>query len=210
MAAAFFARQSGRVEREQTDHSRVPSDVFIQHRAYIAGSILSAVSFLEAEINEIFMDAVDDQREHIHQLGDKIFLFADLWRLGVPRTASFPILEKYEIALALAQQQPIERGALIYQDVKLLIGLRNALIHYEPESAISDSPSSRKQEAKFRGKFQLNTLTGSRTPFFPERCMSFGCAKWAVESSIKFVDEFCSRLGITPVFDGVRTSLKID
>jgi hypothetical protein len=37
--------------------------------------------------------------------------------------------------------------------------------------------------------------------------MSHGCAKWAVESSVKFVDDFCGRMGLTPVFDGVRRSL---
>ena len=155
--------------------------------------IFSSVSFLEAQVNELFTDAAEDQREHIHQLGDKIYLFADMWKLGVPKTASYPILEKYEIALALAEKEPLNRSSLVYKDCKALICIRNALIHYEPLSSTSTAKSSQRLENKFRGKFRLNLLTGAKTPFFPIRCMGYGCAKWAVETSIRFVDHCWSR-----------------
>jgi hypothetical protein len=207
IAAAFFARESARLENEHRGKESISSEIFCQHRAYVTGSIFSAVSFLEAQINEIFTDAADDQRDHIYGLGSKIHLLAEMWNLDVPRTASYSILRKYEIVLALAQMAPLDRGDLIYQDVKLLIWLRNALIHYEPISSTSTAQTSQDQEQKFRGKFALNPLTGSKTPFIPERCLSHGCARWAVESSIKFVDQCCSRLEIEPVFNGVRNSL---
>jgi hypothetical protein len=61
----------------------------------VTGSILSAVSFIEAGINEIFADASDDKREHIHQMGEEaILLMANLRRLGVAKTASYSILQK--------------------------------------------------------------------------------------------------------------------
>jgi hypothetical protein len=206
-AAALFARRSSKLEKEHGSNNVVPSDVFSEHRAYVTGAILSAVSFLEAEINEIFADSADDQREHIHQLGDVIFLLSRMWSLGVPKTASYSILDKYQIALALADKQEFDKGASPYQDVRLLIKLRNALVHYEPEYTARDSSGSKRLEQNLQRRFPLNPLTGSRTPFFPERCMSHGCAKWAVESSITFVDDFCSRMGLKPVFDGVRPSL---
>jgi hypothetical protein len=206
-AAALFARRSSQLEKEHGGQNVVTSGVFTEHRACVTGAILSAVSFLEAEINEIFADAADDQREHIYQLGDVIFLLGRMWALGVPRTASYPILDKYQIALALADRQEFDRGAAPFQDVRLLLRLRNALVHYEPEYTARDASSSRRLEQNLRGRFPLNPLTGSRTPFFPELCMSHGCAKWAVESSVKFVDDFCGRMGLTPVFDGVRPSL---
>jgi hypothetical protein len=209
MAAAFFARETAQIEDEHRDKESISSEVFCRHRAYVTGCLFSAVSFLEGQINEIFMDAAEDQRNYIHGLGDKIFLLAEMWNLGVPRTASYSILRKYEILLTLAEKPPLDRGDVIYQDVKLLIWLRNALIHYEPISSTSTAPTSQEQEQKFRGKFALNPLTGSKTPFFPERCLSHGCAKWAVRSSIEFVDECCLRLGIEPVFNTVRTSLTV-
>src|SRR6266404_4745300 len=207
MAAAYFARGSAHLEYEHRDKESISSDVFCRHRAYVTGCLFSTVSFLEGQINEIFTDAAEDQRDNIHALGDKIFLLAEMWKLGVPRTASYSILRKYEILLALAEKPSLDRGDATYQDVKLLIWLRNALIHYEPVSSSSTAPTSQEQEQKFRGKFALNPLTGSKTPFFPERCLSHGCAKWAVESSITFVDQCCSRLEIEPVFSTVRNSL---
>src|SRR5258706_1422572 len=210
MSAAFFARESGKLERDNKDNESFSSRIQSEHRAFVTGCIFSSVSFLEAQINELFTDAAEDQREHIHQLGDKIYLFADMWKLGVPRTASYSILEKYEIALALAEKEPLDHGSLIYHDSKLLISMRNALIHYEPLSSTSTHESSQKWENKFRGKFSLNPLTGAKTPFFPIRCMGYGCAKWAVESSIRFVDHCCSRLDIQPVFDLIRDSLSIE
>lgn len=162
MSAAFFARESGRLERDNKAKERVPSKIQSEHRAFVTTCVFSSVSFLEAQINELFTDAADDQREHIHQLGDKIYLFAEMWRLGVPRTASYSILEKYEIAIALAERDPLDRGSIVYQDIKLLISMRNALIHYEPLSSTSTAESSQKWENKFRGKFPLNPLTGSK------------------------------------------------
>ena len=207
MAAAFFARQSAQLEREHQDRDSVTSEVFSQHRAYVTGCIFSAVSFLEGQINEVFTDAADDKRDFIHNLGDRIFALAEMWELDVPRTAAYSILRKYEIALALAEKEAVDRSGMTYQDTKLLIRLRNALIHYEPMSSTSSAKSSQDEEQRFRGKFALNPLTGSKTPFFPERCLGHGCAKWAVESSVRFVDHFCSKLGIEPVFDSIRSSL---
>lgn len=171
MSAAFFARESGKLERENKDKESFSSRIQSEHRAFVTGCIFSSVSFLEAQINELFTNAAEDQREHIHQLGDKIHLFAEMCKLGVPRTASYSILEKYEIALALAEREPLNRGSLVYQDSKLLISMRNALIHYEPLSSTSAAESSQVWENKFRGKFSLNLLTGAKTPFFPIRCM---------------------------------------
>ena len=207
MAAAFFARQSAELEREHQNKESISSETFSQHRAYVTGSIFSAVSFLEGQINEVFTDAADDRRDFIYNLGDRISLLAEMWNLDVPRTAGYPILRKYEIALALAQKEPLDRGGLSYANAKLLIKLRNALIHYEPLSSTSSAKSSQDEEKRFRGKFRINPLTGSKTPFFPERCLGHGCAKWAVESSVRFVDQFCAKLGIEPVFNSIRNSL---
>jgi hypothetical protein len=118
-AAALFARQSSKLEREHGGSNVVSSEMFSEHRAYVTGAILSAVSFLEAEINEIFADAGDDQREHIYQLGDVIFLLRRMWALGVPKTASYSILDKYQIALALSDKQELSTGQKFDNSPKL-------------------------------------------------------------------------------------------
>ena len=196
MSAAFFARESGELERDNKDKERFPSKLQAEHRAFVTGCIFSSVSFLEAQVNELFTDAAEGQREHIHQLGDKIYLFAEMWKLGVPRTASYSILEKYEFALALAEREPLDRGSLVYQDTKLLISMRNALIHYEPLSSTSTHESSQKWENRFRGKFSLILYPDQRRPS-PIRFWLWLC-KVGLGLAF-FVDHFCVLLGIEPV-----------
>ncbi len=41
-------------------------------------------------------------------------------------------------------------------------------------------------------------FSGSGNPFFPDKCLGHGCAKWALESSVEFADAFFSRMGIVP------------
>jgi hypothetical protein len=54
--------------------------------------------------------------------------------------------------------------------------------------------------------FTLNPLMPTN-PFFPDRCLSHGCANWAVETSLRFVREFCAAMTITPLFDKVVVNL---
>src|SRR3546814_9894743 len=97
-------------------------------------SVIVSTAFLEATINELFSDCADaHSTERIAALQTK-HLMGRLWEKGIPRTAAYPILDKYEIALELNDKSPIDSGTNPYQDVKLLVELRNALIHYEPRS----------------------------------------------------------------------------
>lgn len=94
--------------------------------------------------------------------------------------------------------------------------LRNALVHYEREwitniSEIdSDEVTVSKFEEKLMGKFPLNPLVGEENPFFPYRCLGYGCAKWALTNSVRFADEFFSRMGLSPTYDHVQSRLKTE
>jgi len=71
--------------------------------------------FFEATINEIFCDTIDSPDSLKALSKEKIHLLSNMWNLHLPRSASYPIMDKYQIALIL-----------------LLIQLWNALMHYEP------------------------------------------------------------------------------
>ena len=146
LSAANLARMSYAIEQEMLAGSRSESNA-LQHRACVIGATFTSVAFLEATANECFADAAEApafneagfnvpfgiiagsldglSEEAIHRLGNS-------WNLGVPRRASYPILDKFEIALALADKEPFDRGAKPYQEVRLLVKLRNEWIHYEP------------------------------------------------------------------------------
>lgn len=204
-SAAHFARLSA--DTEKAYRGNCSDELFAEHRAYVTGSIFTAVSFLEATINELFADTADNPDRFIKHLDSKVVaLMADIWKHEFSKKY-FPILTKFEKALTLAKKEPFDPGALPYQCIWLLIKLRNALIHYEPEW---NGKQASKFEKMLENKFSLNPLTGPGDAFFPKKCLSHGCAKWAVESSVKFADEFFSRMGLPSTFDHVRSRLKTD
>jgi hypothetical protein len=216
--AAFFTRQSAMMEKQ---HSGKPwgevwsSGVFAEHRAYVTGAVFAAVAFLEATINELFKDAAEAHGGGpVTQLPEPVrSRMAELWQQGVDRSNS---LLKYQIALSSAGKAPFHTGAQPYQDMRLLLDLRDRLIHFKPETISAGQTEEQADlhavEKRLGSKFPLNPLMPRETenPFYPDKCLSHGCAKWAVESALRFADDFCSRMKITPRHDPYRSSLKTD
>ena len=57
-SSALFARSSRAIENSW--NGKFSDELFAQHRAYVTGSIFAGVSFLEATINELFADTIDN------------------------------------------------------------------------------------------------------------------------------------------------------
>ncbi len=215
-SAAYFAKEAAKIEKQVKENMR--GDVSAVHCAYVTASIFTAVAFLEANINEIFCDAYDtmigksanDSKYIPDQLINKL---GRMWQLEIPRSSTYPILQKYQITLAIAEKPTFDRGQNPYQDVSSLIKLRNELIHYEPSSEIVQSTSdevivSKQKLAKMLNlKFDLNPLTGNGNPFWPDKCLSYGCCKWGIESSIAFTDKFFKRTDIRNKYEHIRDKL---
>ncbi len=214
-SAALFCRLSNEIENKYDGIFDQKSTT--EHGSYVTNAIFSSICFLEATINEIFCDAVDNQSS-IENLGkEKIKLLADMWSLDVPRTAAYSILEKYQIALSLLEKPLFDNCVSPYQNIQILIQLRNALMHYEPKWNLTYSSLESEEyeldnlSKRLRGKFALSKIykdTGNS--FFPDKCLGHGCAKWAVESCVAFADDFFSKIGLKPTFDHVRQYLKTE
>lgn len=211
-SAVIFARKSAEIEAAFDFGHRN------ENGAFVMASIFAATAFLETTINELFADAAEDGETDIKKAdSDVAALMANLWTLDVPRTASFSILKKYQIALALAKKESFSAGTSIYQNVDLVITLRNYLIHAEPENITwftvgkiePHKPTSRKLAEGLKGKFPVNKLMeGFGNPFFPDKCLGHGCAKWAIESCVTFTDEFFSKMGLKAPYDAFRNDLQ--
>ncbi|MGH8657397.1 MAG: hypothetical protein ACREV4_02620 [Gammaproteobacteria bacterium] len=107
------------------------------------------------------------------------------------------ILDKYQLALRFAENEPFKKGESPYQEIDTLIKIRNELIHYKPESLGGDN--IHRLEARLRGKFLENSLmAGSGNPYFPDKALGKGCADWSVASVTRFTDTFFSQLNIVP------------
>lgn len=210
MASALFAKEC--LELEATAHlTPFESIERTRHRSYAVSAVMVSAAFLEATINELFADCADGHSTERLTSLPAHGLMGRLWVRNVPRTASYPILEKYDIALELNDKEPFVPGINPYQDAKLLTELRNALIHYEPETivAIGDDEARKlhKFEKRLRGKFGLNALTGVGNPFYPDKVLGAGCANWAVKAAVDFTDAFFGRLGIPATYEHVRDKL---
>jgi hypothetical protein len=217
--AALFSRLSANIEKNFG--GKVSSELSDEYWAYVTGAIFFAVSFLEATINELFADTADDTMvkidSNLWQLEPKaISMMANFWKIAIKGKPRFSILEKYQVALILTDKPKFDTDINPYQDVSHLVNLRNALIHYKPEwiphlsGTNKNEMDPHKFEKMLKVKFKENPMAGVGDPFFPDKCLGHGCAEWAVRSSINFVDDFFSRLGLTPRFNRVRDNLKTE
>jgi len=187
--AFLFAEQAKLLEDQP------PADAFQQrvvHGSLVRSSIIASVSALESSINEWFSLPTLSTKPTAAKK-----LICELWELGIPRTAAYPILQKYQIALMLSKKEPFSEGCEPYQSVRALVELRNWLVHYEPtyEPVYSDTgePSEEKAHKLYRrlnGKFPLNPLCAEFAPFWPFKCLGAGCAIWAAESALGFLNSF--------------------
>ena len=81
-----------------------------------------------------------------------------------------------------------------------LMKLRNALVHFRPDwDSVQEHHG--KLGKQLKGAFPPSPFVSSDTaPFFPTRCMSHGCAAWAVRTAWNFGDAFAVRLGTNSKF----------
>lgn len=223
--AAHFARLTGAIEQ----HTGFVWGTFKPHEAYAMGAVLSSVAFLEAAVNELYADAADESHpsEIMRSIGegyamelpkDVRGILAGLWNTDRFRMGA-RTLEKYEVALTAAGGEEFDRGSQPYQDVALLLKLRNALVHFEPASHHEGDAEPTGLEQKLSGRFAPNALATSPDnplgsdpllPFLPDKCLGYGCALWALGSSVAFTERFFSRMGLKAIHGGWLTEMAVE
>lgn len=209
-AAYYFAMQAKEIE----DKGSRSNDALLNHSALASGSVISTAAFLEAAINEFFSDAAYQTLRGLPD--DKLGLLKLMWEQDVPRTASYKIVQKYQIALALVGQPPIDPGKLPCQAVVKVINVRNALIHYESELVpITEGERPKKLVTdKFEkdlssAGFAINPLAGESSPYFPGKLLGYGFCKYAITNAIAFADEFFGRVGIEGAYNAAKKKITL-
>ncbi len=226
-AAVYFANLSEKLECDVEDSISACPTARHNNEYLAIACIFAATGFLEAAINEIFSDSAHDFRTSHHQnpLTFERQLMAKMWDIGIPRTAAYSILEKYQIALTLNNKSLFDKGSSVYQNADLLIKMRNNLIHTEPQNVIwasnldektgtadrinKDSPSKNLTNG-LTGKFpESKFMKGFGNSFFPDKYLGYGCAKWTVESTLAFADNFFERIEMKAPYENYRNELKL-
>lgn len=167
----------------------------IEHRGYVLSSVLASVAFLESNINELFQDAHDGHASHLSSLStDTRRMMAELWISTDEGTRLRP-LDKYKMLLVLAGHEPLDPGSQPCQDAVLVVQLRNALAHFQPEDLSADEPH--KMKDRLRGKFPDNRLMAeSGNPWWPDHALGCGCADWVHRSAKALADRVMKTVGV--------------
>ena len=195
----WSAKKSSREAEIIECESSAKNKFNLVHRAHVMNSILSSVAFAEAAINELYQDALDGHLSYIASLNKKeISLLADYWSMTEMQNKShISLLDKYQLALRFCDKSIFDNHSNPYQNAQLVIRLRNAIVHYKPETIATDT--EHKLSKQLKNKFPENFLMSeSGNPYFPDKCLGSGGAEWAWKSMECFVNEFFLKIGVCP------------
>ena len=196
LAAARFSRQCGHVQKEHTGEAL--GSFYDEQIACTSASVMLCVASLESNINEYLENVSSLFSGLTAKQGDR---FVEL-------ISTLSILEKYDRVLAIRGLEPFQKGERPYQDVSALISLRNEFVHFHPEYHDEQSRHQRLGK-KLDNRFDLSPFISKETGvLFPQRIVSHGCTKWAVEESLKFMKIFEQRLGVSSKFERYLEKLK--
>jgi hypothetical protein len=198
-ASAIFVRRAIEIE---TSSAATPPDeaTKCEHRGLVCSVIMQCAAALETEAHETckhgpgaYLNSTNIQaRDFLLPLAD----FVDYQNT----------LDRFDLILHLLQRPPFDKGRDPYQSAKLVVRLRNELVHYK-------SRWGREMErGKLYGALQAlrhkaPPFTDETMNFFPNRCLSAECAKWAQASTVKLLECFYASLGVPNRFRDYRSSL---
>lgn len=146
---------------------------------YSTACVMSCVASLEAYINEIFIDR--DKHFDSHD----IHLMDDLWDVLERKN----VIDKFQFSLLLKGKKKLNPSSMVVDHIKILIKLRNSLVHFKPEWVHLQKEHDKIGKA-LNGKFEMSPFLMSSEPIFPLGCMSHSMTKWAIRSSYDFIEEF--------------------
>lgn len=169
-------------------------------RSFAVMAIQQSVAFLEARVNTVWQDAAavkegaEVNNPRLDGLGvETIALLRELWRYQAVQRS--PLLEKFDAVLRTARKPEMDKGHSPYRDVQPLIRLRNALVHFKPETQWGDVEHHLKSQ--LGGRVPGNPLLPNTEPWFPHQLLCAGAAEWAWQSCVAFVHEWEAQLGLT-------------
>lgn len=202
-SAAHFSRLAASIENDENQLAR--SEI----ATHVGASILSAVAFLEATINELFAESERDSNAWLANVTDKSKkLIKTLSEIDAIDRSN--ILDKYDIFLVSAGFEPISRGCPESQNVKALITLRNNITHYKASWLDSGSKELMRKGSSHKGNYwiELNQLIfGKNHNHKAHTWEQSEYAEWACKSSFEFVEAVFKVLGSPSNINHVQEDL---
>lgn len=161
----------------------------------VTDSIIYSCMFAEAGINAVF-DHYLYPKSSTEQTNYPTRLFRRICGVKSGKLIeSIDVFEKMDILLAFIDSPSMPKGENPYQNMKLLVELRNAIIHSRPEGEIhlasgksSELGKLKRLEGKLEGKFKFNSFANEEASIVPPmfRIATPECALWAVDTATNF------------------------
>ncbi|MEZ0150399.1 MAG: hypothetical protein AB9Q22_11970 [Candidatus Reddybacter sp.] len=195
IAAARFSRQCGEIQKQ--NEGKALGSFYDEQISCVSAAIMLCVASIESNINELL------------SMPETLFPEADpnIQKEVSSLIGELSIIDKYQRILLAKGITAFDKGSQPLQDIEVLISLRNELVHFHPEWH-DEQQRHEKLGRKLRGKFELSPfITESTGVLFPQRIVSHGCTKWAVEKSIEFMTQFNSKLGLHDKFSDFQERL---
>lgn len=117
------------------------------------------------------------------------------------------VIRRFELILHLLRKPTLPRGREPVQSAKLVVGLRNELVHYKSQWG-QDMTRDSLLKALERRKHRPPPHTSVGMNFYPHRCLSADCAEWALRSVVAYLEAFYEALGVPSRFKTYRRRLE--
>ena len=154
-------------------------------------SVVMAAAALEANANELIQDIVDGS-VHSPLPASRKELLKDL-----KDDHSGNAWDRYR-RFALVMDKEPDKGTEPWRNARLLVRFRNEFMHFKP-SWDSDDIHNGKLVEGLRKKIPV-VAAYKRNFLFPYGFMTYGCARWAVQTVLTFSAEFAKLLGVKDKF----------
>jgi hypothetical protein len=187
LRAAIQAAQNAYAVEQAVDTSK-HGPWFDDMMLHVPVAIVMAAAALEGHCNETVQDILDGFARLPLAEGHKTLL------LDLKGDRSGNAAEKYRTLALLLDKTPAP-GSPTWQNARLLIIFRNAFMHFKPawdhETDVHDGKwiKELKQRVPISAGYQSKFM-------FPYGFMTYGCAKWAVESARLFAADFSALIGV--------------
>ena len=181
--------------KESAENNRV--------QEFTAAAIIMSVACVEGSINELFADAGD----HLSHAGN---IYGSVTSLKVRRAWAkwwrenrgdwrITTIVRAQMALRLADKDELPKDHRSIQELRVLHKLRNALVHsypeYRPLARTTPKNSLDQLENELTNRFDHCSMVHPKSPFIWKGCLGAGCARWAVQTTTDFENDFYHALG---------------
>ncbi len=194
ISAARFAFACAEIESEEK-YLEWPQPRWDEARSNALAAVLLAAASLESSVTEFYQQAVDRDKNALKSLSENQMKLLAV--LG-PEIEKLSPLRKHHVARVAMGHEPMGKGQEPYRSADGLMRLRNALVHFRPEWD-DDLKDHRSLEQRLSQLFPVSALAvraKGQMVWFPHKCLGAGCAKWAIESAVRFSQQFVNTLAI--------------